>query len=184
MNILDFIRHSTQLYYVRADIAGRFVDIGELLRIHLNVIGASDSKLDALTTSRGVRILRAAADRARRSDWPVSFQIPMKQHDGTAIITAWEIAFNDGEYEAIGFDLFKLDTPDSLKLRKQSKILREIAWIQSHLVRRPVANILGLAPLAKRNALTDEDKRVLEMLDQATKELDEIIQKITRLTQG
>lgn len=184
MKLLEFVRQSNQLYYVRTDAAGRIIDTNELFRINIDILNAQDSNLAALTNSRGIRILHAAAARARQSDWPVSIQVQLKQHDHSMIWTAWEIDFSDGEYQLLGFDLFKIESPDSVKLRKQAKLLREIAWIQSHLVRRPVANILGLVPLVKKNALTDEDKRIVEMLDQATKEFDEIIKRITALSRG
>ena len=65
-------------------------------------------------------------------------------------------------------------------LLKQNETLRQIAWQQSHEVRRPVANILGLINLIKMDkASTQEEKeQYLNYLFQATQELDEIIHKI------
>lgn len=67
-----------------------------------------------------------------------------------------------------------------LRIFKQNETLKQIAWQQSHEVRRPVANILGLYNLLKEDqeATTEEKQKYLDFLLQATKELDHIIHKI------
>jgi len=62
----------------------------------------------------------------------------------------------------------------------QNEKLREISWIQSHLVRAPVARILGLAQLIgdiKDNS--DEREKMLRYLLLSANELDDIIKNIT-----
>jgi light-regulated signal transduction histidine kinase (bacteriophytochrome) len=46
----------------------------------------------------------------------------------------------------------------------QFKQLREIAWIQSHKVRAPVANILGLADMLKNSDQHEREAQMDEML--------------------
>jgi len=66
----------------------------------------------------------------------------------------------------------------SLKeLKKQNKVLREIARIQSHELRQPVASIMGLMMLIKENPYSEEPE-YLELLDQSVNQLDERIRKI------
>ncbi len=66
----------------------------------------------------------------------------------------------------------------------QNETLQQIAWQQSHEVRRPVANILGLCELLQN--YKDEPEEVKEKyiayMVKATQELDEIIHKIVELS--
>jgi len=63
---------------------------------------------------------------------------------------------------------------------QQNETLRQIAWQQSHELRGPVANILGLCELLKNyQDETEEMKhKCIDYMLQATKELDKIIHKI------
>lgn len=62
-------------------------------------------------------------------------------------------------------------------VEEQNKRLREIAWIQSHIVRAPLARMMGLMDLFKNAA--DEKETIVEFLIQSAHELDAIIQDIT-----
>jgi len=66
------------------------------------------------------------------------------------------------------------------RLMQQNEVLRQIAWQQSHELRGPVANILGLCELLKNyQDETEEMKhKCIDYMLQATKELDKIIHKI------
>lgn len=67
---------------------------------------------------------------------------------------------------------------------QQNKILQDIAWQQSHDLRRPVANILGLCDLLNNYPnQTEADKRLyVNYLNVAAQELDKIIHKIVDAT--
>jgi PAS domain S-box-containing protein len=66
------------------------------------------------------------------------------------------------------------------KILEQNKALQQIAWQQSHEVRRPVANILGLCELLRDYKDEPEEIRdkYLEYMFKATQELDKVIHKI------
>ncbi len=66
------------------------------------------------------------------------------------------------------------------QILEQNKALQEIAWQQSHEVRRPVANILGLCDLLQnyKNEPEDVKDKYIAYLLKATQELDDIIHKI------
>ncbi len=68
-------------------------------------------------------------------------------------------------------------------IEEQNERLREISWIQSHLVRAPLARILGLLPLLK-DAKTphSEREKIFDFLTSSADELDGIIKDITRKT--
>lgn len=71
---------------------------------------------------------------------------------------------------------------EGLKIRNEK--LTEIAWIQSHKLRRPVATILGLIQLLDyRNPVNPENKKILDHINTAGKELDGIIGEINDMTQ-
>lgn len=65
------------------------------------------------------------------------------------------------------------------KIRRQNEKLREIAWIQSHKVRGPVASILGLTELFDSDVeLSAYNKDILEQIKRATHELDKVIKEV------
>lgn len=65
-----------------------------------------------------------------------------------------------------------------LLVLKQNEMLKEMVQIQSHQVRQPVANILGLVPLLIEESLTTEGIEILKKLQITTQHLDDIIDKV------
>ncbi len=65
------------------------------------------------------------------------------------------------------------------QLKKQNSVLREVARIESHELRQPVASIMGLMILLKENPYTEEPE-YLELLDRSVNQLDERIRRIVR----
>jgi len=69
------------------------------------------------------------------------------------------------------------------QLLQQNEQLKEIAWINSHQVRRPLSNILGLIDLIKDSSAKHEDIiEYIELLSVSSKELDEAVVLINRQT--
>jgi len=68
-------------------------------------------------------------------------------------------------------------------IEDQNQKLKEISWIQSHVIRAPLSRIMGLIPLIVGVAADDDDlKRMLEYLTQSANDLDEVIKTITDKT--
>lgn len=65
-----------------------------------------------------------------------------------------------------------------LLLKKQNQALQDIIFFESHQVRQPVANILGILQLLDKSELTGKNKEAIEMLEKTTKKLDEITRTI------
>lgn len=66
-----------------------------------------------------------------------------------------------------------------LRVTQQNERLREIALINAHEIRRPVASILGLVQLFNQTVRKSETEReLLDHLESATRELDEVIRRI------
>ena len=69
-------------------------------------------------------------------------------------------------------------------VEKQNEILKDIAWTQSHVVRAPLARLLGLV-----NFLSDEEvpekqrKEVYQHIQSSANELDEIIKSVVSKSQ-
>ncbi|MDX1904460.1 MAG: PAS domain S-box protein [Thermonemataceae bacterium] len=68
------------------------------------------------------------------------------------------------------------------KIQEKNQKLTEIAFIQSHEVRRPVANILGLVSLIDKRNLDRSNLEIVEHLEKSTRDLDEVIHKIVERT--
>lgn len=67
------------------------------------------------------------------------------------------------------------------KIKMQNKVLREIAFIQSHEVRKPLANILGVIEILKVSGAIHE-LEIFEHLVESAKELDQQIRAIVNKT--
>lgn len=65
-----------------------------------------------------------------------------------------------------------------LMLQEQSTLLKDIQFTQTHNVRGPVANILGLVNLLDKSELSKKNKEIVELLEIATKNLDKIIRTV------
>lgn len=78
-------------------------------------------------------------------------------------------------------DITRIKKRDAI-LKKRTEKLEQIAWEQSHVIRSPLANILGIVDLLTNYNLSEEDKIVfLETLDKEANRLDEVIHSIVDL---
>jgi light-regulated signal transduction histidine kinase (bacteriophytochrome) len=67
------------------------------------------------------------------------------------------------------------------KLKTQNKVLRDIAFIQSHEVRRSLANILGVIEVLN-NSNSVNNKEIFDHLIESANELDMQIRSIVKKT--
>ena len=65
-----------------------------------------------------------------------------------------------------------------LKIQEQNEQLQQIAWIQSHKVRGPVATILGLMQLFDTETADAGNREIINYLQVATNNLDQVIRDI------
>ncbi|QCR22092.1 PAS domain-containing protein [Pontibacter sp. SGAir0037] len=115
----------------------------------------------------------------------------IRKHDGKGgyIITQWEYKaiFNENnEPEGVfclGYDITnymvqqeQLKATQSL-LNLKNNQLEEIAWQQSHILRRPLSNIMGLAMILEKMEVDQNLKNICAMLLESSYELDEVIRK-------
>ena len=76
------------------------------------------------------------------------------------------------------------DVTDRLRhlqaIKDQNEKLREISWMQSHIIRAPLTRIMGLIDLVNTTSPDlDETKQILEFLRVSAHELDQVIRDIT-----
>ncbi|MCX2839403.1 PAS domain-containing protein [Salinimicrobium sp. MT39] len=70
------------------------------------------------------------------------------------------------------------------KVQKQNKVLKEIAWEQSHVVRAPLARIKGLLHLLEEELFEEMSKKeILFHMKESANELDDIIRNIVEKTE-
>ena len=102
-----------------------------------------------------------------------------------------EISFNpifDIDQNVIGASCFSRDVTQLReyidRIESQNSRLKNIAWIQSHQVRSPVATILGLAELLNTKDLTDPaNMELFKNIKEAAGSLDVVIKQITAHTE-
>lgn len=74
------------------------------------------------------------------------------------------------------------DITENLKhlksIEKQNETLREIAWMQSHVVRAPLARIMGIIHLINDSSVIEEKGELLKYILDSAIELDAIIKEI------
>jgi hypothetical protein len=101
-------------------------------------------------------------------------------------IIKFEPAF-DGDGKIIGVSVNSTDTTKNVEneliVLAQNKSLREIAFIQSHELRRPVASILGLMNLLSMDGHLNNIPE-LQLMHKAVEELDGKIRLVVNHTQG
>lgn len=88
-------------------------------------------------------------------------------------------------YQLIGFTLdVTRQKKQTRELEMQNQKLMEIAWVQSHEVRAPLARIMGLVQLIKQYPEEEVNiRQTLNHIVQSANDLDEIIRKIVRKTE-
>lgn len=95
---------------------------------------------------------------------------------------------NSGELIGIAIRIQDITTQklNEKKIKEQDKKLDEIVWHHSHVVRKPLANILGIYDVLKNNEIKDDKvkENYLVHLYAAAKELDTIINNVVESIRG
>jgi PAS domain S-box-containing protein len=124
------------------------------------------------------------------------FPAIIRKHDGKGgfVITQWEYKamFSDDGTPAgifcIGHDITEF-MQNSTELRnakasltKTQFTLAQINYIQSHVVRKPIANIMGLSLLLESVEMEPNLKSMFDMINESAKELDQVIRNMAAKT--
>lgn len=123
----------------------------------------------------------------RKKKWKLEYRF-IKADGTTAYVVDRGYILRDKDGKAIRMIGSVLDVSNSRELlrrvQRQNRILKEIAWEQSHIVRAPLARIQGLLNLLEENAFEDMAREeVLFHLKSSADELDEIVRNIVGKTE-
>lgn len=70
-------------------------------------------------------------------------------------------------------------------VEKQNEILKDIAWTQSHVVRAPLARLMGLVQAMKDEKISESDKKIFyNHILKSADELDEIVKSVVNKSQA
>jgi PAS domain S-box-containing protein len=122
------------------------------------------------------------------------FPATIRKHDGKGgfITTQWEYkAVFDMDNKPVGVFCIGNDITEFLATRRNLEqtmkslshanlTLEEIAHIQSHVIRKPIANILGLAAILETMEVEEGLKDLIEMISSSARALDEVIKSVSK----
>jgi PAS domain S-box-containing protein len=123
-----------------------------------------------------------------------SFPATIRKHDGNGgyVVTQWEFrAMMDDNGEPIGVfclghnitEMVKSNTElekTKIELADKTTMLEQIGWEQSHVLRRPLANIQGLTGILSNMELDQNMSNICDMLTDSTEQLDKVIKDIVK----
>lgn len=130
--------------------------------------------------------LQEAIGDSKTKYWQAEYRLGNKQ-GGTFFIhdRCYIIRNEEGEIiRAVGAALDVTESRLQLQeIQRQNNALREIAWLQSHVVRAPLSRMMGLVELIRKHDTGGKPlNELLELIDVSACELDEVIRKIAHKT--
>lgn len=183
--VSEFFRNHTHFFHLATDENGTVITVNELLKKQAILLNNESYSIDRFTDRRGSWIIRAAAQRSKRSDWSIPVVVPRRTHEGTYVLMLCMVSFKEGEYHFIGFDLIGISSADGFSLQRQSLYLKEVAWMISHLIRNHVANIIGLISIVDKQSFNEHNAHIFDMIEKSANWLDFAVHRINSLiTQG
>jgi PAS domain S-box-containing protein len=114
-------------------------------------------------------------------------QFVQEQNNFWFQISLFKVVTDDGKTIGLAYGITDITQhkKDQLRILEQNKKLKEIAWQQSHEVRSPVVNLLGITSILnnENSNLSDEDKAILlKAVNTEIVRLDQIIKSIIEKT--
>jgi PAS domain S-box-containing protein len=186
-NLLD---NSTIFYLISVDMNGTYSYLNkryslEFDQIHGNLIGQNYA---VTMHPDDLEVCRTVSEQCFRYPDRL-FPAIIRKHDGKGgfIITQWEYKAMFDQNNApsgvfcIGHDITEFQkttselesTKDTLNDAKLT--LSQIKYAQSHIVRKPLANIIGLSQLLDAMDLDPSVKSISSMISDSARELDDVI---------
>lgn len=189
----ELLHNSGYLYVITVNLEGRYSYVNTLYdsvfsKLHGSIL---NKPYEITMHPEDTNICKEVA--AKCFTYPDQvFPATIRKHDGKGgyIITQWEYKamFDDTNNPAgifcIGYDItqFVLQQNDlslaMLTIEKRDLALRDIAFVQSHLVRMPLTNILALTDIISKSDISNDVRNVVEMLNESARQLDNRIKSI------
>lgn len=107
------------------------------------------------------------------------------QHSIWFLISFYPVFDGNNQLIGVSYNASDIDKAkkSELLLKKQNEALKEIAYLQSHEIRKLVANILGLVELLETGTLSEENKAIFDLILEEVCKLDKIIYQIVHRIQ-
>ena len=145
------------------------------------------SKITDKDRDRVKESLKEALDNKEITKWKCEYAF-IKRDRTKAYVIDRGFILRDREGKPLRMVGAVLDVTESKRLlkevKKQNKILREVAWEQSHVVRAPLARLKGLLNLLENDSCQEWSRDELwQLINQSADELDDVIKNIIRKTE-
>ena len=181
----DLFHLSPQPMWVYDTESLRFMDVNQAAERHYGYTAAefSEMTIDDIRPAMHLKELHKLIRHIRENN--IDFSKVVSTHrkkDGTEITV--EALTNRIEFKGIEARIVLAnDITEKIEyikaIEEQNKKLREIAWVQSHVVRAPLARIMGLVSLIQDETIgKDELGVILLYLKESAHEMDEIVKDI------
>jgi PAS domain S-box-containing protein len=134
-------------------------------------------------TKKVASTLKAAMKDRHMSEWNLEYRF-LRADNSVAYVRDRGIILRDESGKVVRMVGSVLDITEEKahleKIEKQNTTLRKIAWIQSHDVRAPLANIMGLVELLQHFPQKPEEQaELLKSIHTAARSLDAVIHEIS-----
>ncbi|MBR9860544.1 PAS domain S-box protein [bacterium] len=109
-------------------------------------------------------------------------QITKSGKNVTVEISTVKMKFNEHPAEMVVVKDITSRMEYTRKIDLQNKKLKDIAWTQAHVVRAPLANIMGLVDLLQGSEDAEENKKFIGMIGESAHKLDQAIKDVVMLS--
>ncbi len=181
--IIKLLEHAKHYYIICTDLEGKYTYINpSYARRFSHVNQQLTGQPSHVTMHADDYAAVASAGRQCLQDRNLLIPVTIRKHDGNGsyIFTQWEFKgiFNEDNSPAgvfcLGYDV----TDFIAELSKKNVLLEDASFRQSHVLRRPVANIIGVMNLMKDYQLPEGVAEMLELLMADVLELDTIVKSL------
>lgn len=140
--------------------------------------------LKEIRPAEDILLLERAIDKIREGEYIYSRKniYRHKKKDGSIItveLSSNIITYNDKKAEVVLVSDITEKLSHIASIKEQNFKLKEIAWMQSHVVRTPLTRLMSLIDVLKSDHLSiDEKEHMLDHILTVSKEIDDVIKNI------
>lgn len=183
--IISLLENARYYYIICVDVEGKYTYINKAYAERFKHIDSHfKGKFSAITMHPEDLPRVQEAGLKCMTDKTQLVPVTIRKHDGAGgyVFTQWEFKgiFNEeGVPEGVfclGYDI----TEFIEELSRKNDLIDDVAFRQSHILRRPVANIIGVVNILKDIQLPADTKIMLDMLYKDIEELDIIVRKLAQ----
>jgi len=191
---LRSIFNTTNVSYLLLDTSYNIIALNQQMKeIYINVAGISlnegDNLIELLLPEKR-ETAKKTYDKVVQTNQSEDYETAYEKDGSFKYFMANVKPIHDGQ-RVIGICISAVDITEQKKLtldllshvkaiEERNKKLQEIAWLQSHGVRAPLARMMGLIDLLNNHENNDMDERtILNYIVLSANELDQLIQDIT-----